>query len=465
MNKLITLLTISLLLFPIISAVDFEIKSDYSQGETLISKFSGNFVDSVTEDNIKFYRGHVRVSIEPHLTKIGEEYYLYALLPENEANYSVRIEDATYMRGSQTIEEDIIRNFTISNSTADFSVDPGFITTADDFTLIMQNLQDTAIKITLSIETETGNEGNYYSSTLGTFEESTSKSISIISGKEEKIDFRVNGVEEDSFKKINLYTNGTSYEIPFYALATALSNKKEKSLRFSADELQVKIPTGEQLVRVIKLENVGQEILENIEISFSDELKPYLELPIDEIETLDVGEDSEIGLYFASSVDEKVIEGQLKAQTESGVNTYSAVTLIYLRDYNLSEAEKEGAIIQSCSELGGVFCEESETCSDELTPARDGMCCKEYCEIEEGSSLGKWLGWILLIVLVVAVAWFFFKKYKGVKSKPNLPFKPKFSRKPELPKRQIVPKADKEMEKNAMAKLQDFKRRFSKDKQ
>ena len=89
MKKPLALLIFLILIFPIISAVEFEIKSNYSQGETLIAKFSANFVDAVTVNNVIFYRGHTRTSIEPHLTKIGEEYYLYAQLSERIDNYSL----------------------------------------------------------------------------------------------------------------------------------------------------------------------------------------------------------------------------------------------------------------------------------------------------------------------------------------------------------------------------------------
>jgi len=473
MKKPLSLLIFLILIFPIISAVEFEIKSNYSQGETLIAKFSANFVDAVTVNNVIFYRGHTRTSIEPHLTKIGEEYYLYAQLSERIDNYSLRLENVKYLQGSSVIDEDVIQNFTITNETADFWVEPGVIVTADNFELQMQNLNEKKITINLKIETETGDAGNYISSTLGEFEEGDEKNFSLITGAIRKIQLKTIGVEEDSLKKIILSTNNTIYEVPLYVIATPVSNKKEKDMRFNFEKFQIKIPTGETFVKILKLQNIGQETLEDITISFSDELIPYLELPVTEIEKLEPDEEIEIGLYFTKSVDEKVIEGQLKAQTESGINAYTGIMIIYLQNYEMSEAEEKESVIKTCSEMGGKICETDEKCSIDLTYAKDGICCEGNCVKQETTSYG-WLGWSILIIIVLGIGWFFFKKYRGVKSEAKLPFKSNksFSNLPEqfppLPK-QIFKKPspekiqkDKNLEDDALKKLQEFKRKYGK---
>ncbi len=463
-----------------LSAVEFDMKANYSQGETLIAKFSANFVDSVTEDNVLFYRepNNARASIEPHLTKIGKEYYLYARLPEKEANYSLRLVDVKYMKGTQVIDEDVVKNFTITNRTADFWVDPGVITTAGEFSLQMQNLNEKSIDITLSIKTKTGDQGNFSSSDLGNFQEGENKSLSMITGEIEKIDFEARDVLEDSLKTITLSSANTTYEIPLYVLSTPVSNKKEKNMQFSSKELQITIPTGEELVKTITLKNVGNEDLENITISFSEELTPYLEIPVTEISLLEAGEETEVGLYFSNSVDEKVIEGQIKAQSASAITSYSAITLIYLRDYELSDSEIESSVIKTCSEMGGKVCDEGASCSGDTSYAKDGICCEGICtEPPEKKSYG-WLGWLMLILIIGFLVWFFFRKYRGVKGTPKFPFgkRPSPPNVPASPKKLMIrqpPKSIpperktnteeyKELEKDAMQRLQEFKKKFEK---
>jgi hypothetical protein len=437
MKRILLPLFFLIFMLSIISAVDFDMKSDYSQGETMILKFSANFIDSITTDNIRFYRGYVRTSIEPHLAKINDEYYIYAQLPENPANYSLRLENVRYLEGSSVMDEDVVQNFTINENKADFLVGPGFIITEEDFWLQMQNLNSKKITINLKIKTETGDEGNYSSFIFGEFEESDEKSFSLITGEIKKVNLKVNGVEEDSFKEIILSSDNTVYRIPFYVIATprvvdkeedlsnetetSVSNISEENITFNFKEIQVKIPLGEELVRIFKLQNVGQEKLENIKITLSNNLRPYVEVPITDIISIDVGESSEIGLYFAESIEEKVIEGQLNAKLESGINTSLKITVIYLQNYEFTESEKELSVIKNCSEMGGKFCNHDEECSEELVHAKDGLCCKGNC-IKQETTSWSWLGWILLIIIILFVLWFFFKKYLNVKGETKLPF-------------------------------------------
>ena len=146
----ITLIILTILLvLPVASAIEFDMKSDFSQGETFMAKVSGNFIRPILQENIFFYRGHVRVSIEPYITKIEDDFYIYAKLPENEEDYSIVIENAEYMEGSNLIDEDIVREFSITNETADFAIDPGFVVTKGDFFVEVQNLQNYKINVSI----------------------------------------------------------------------------------------------------------------------------------------------------------------------------------------------------------------------------------------------------------------------------------------------------------------------------
>lgn len=84
MKRTILLFIFLLLILPIISAVEFDMKTELSRGETLMAKVSGNFVEPVLKENIFFYRGHVRIPMEYGIAKIDEEYYIYALLGTKE---------------------------------------------------------------------------------------------------------------------------------------------------------------------------------------------------------------------------------------------------------------------------------------------------------------------------------------------------------------------------------------------
>ena len=78
---------------------------------------------------------------------------------------------------------------------------------------------------------------------------------------------------------------------------------------------------------------------------------------------------------------------------------------------------QEDRELQTCAELNGVICLDGELCQGTSDYASDALCCFGYCEKEQKSGLGKYAGWILLVVAVLVVGWIFLKK-KGKKSKP-----------------------------------------------
>ncbi|MBU2104709.1 MAG: hypothetical protein KKF67_02965 [Nanoarchaeota archaeon] len=212
MKKIIFLFLIFLFLFPIISAVEFTIKDEFKQGETLLAKVSGNFVDPILKENINFYRGHVRVSIEPFVAKINDEFYIYALLPETANNYSIVISGAKYMNGSQLSDANITKEFVITNLTADFSVSPGFAVAENDFSLEVQNLQDSQITIEITSETISGDEEDF----------SFNDSVSLKSGEIKKIKFNLDKITEPTFKIVKLTSKGSdSGDSSFWGLGSS----------------------------------------------------------------------------------------------------------------------------------------------------------------------------------------------------------------------------------------------------
>ena len=100
---------------------EIDMDDEFKQGETLIAKVSGNFFKPLSSENIIFYKGHVRTSIPFSVEKINNLFYIYGqLLDKSPNNYSIVLENSKYFQGSQVIEEDITKNFTINENIADF---------------------------------------------------------------------------------------------------------------------------------------------------------------------------------------------------------------------------------------------------------------------------------------------------------------------------------------------------------
>jgi hypothetical protein len=416
MKKSALILAIIILL-PVLSAVELEMKDQYFQGETFSARLSGNFLDPVLKSNIFFYRGHVRVAIEYDLEKIEDEYYIYALLPEKNNNYTLSIENVRYAKGSQIADDDIQKTFEITNQTAEFSVSPGVINTNQNFFIQIQNLKDSKIIISTASTTSSGQEGGIY----------FANSAELKSGEIKKIDFLVKDIQESTFKYIEFKSGDFSYSIPVFLFANATADQKDKLRAFELDpsNFEVNMATSSDTTRIIYLYNTGENSLEDINLSVSNLLASYTVLSINEIEELEPDSNLKIEIYFTSGSEEEIVEGQITAKTKNDeIYTYSSIILNIIDDY-VPENGEEPEIppsTKTCSELGGVICASDEGCDSDERYAKDDLCCLGLCEVDNDSknSIGTIIGWLILIIVIIFVGWFFLKKYRRAERKPDL---------------------------------------------
>ena len=106
-----------------ISAISVEMDSGFDKGEMLSAKISGNFIQPPTEKDVEIYKGHTKTASNIDLNKFSEDYYISSpLINKEQGKYSLRIKNVKYKQGLETLEKDIISNFTISNKTADFGL-------------------------------------------------------------------------------------------------------------------------------------------------------------------------------------------------------------------------------------------------------------------------------------------------------------------------------------------------------
>ena len=377
---------------------------EFAQGETLIATVSGNFLLPLQEENVVFYRGHVKIPIEYDIKKIDEDYYIYALLVGKEsANYSMALEDIRYMKGGEMSEEEIVRNFIINNQTADFSVNPGVVSEAE-FSLEVQNLQEEKITIQIS----TSGEEN---SSIGIPYES----ITLKSGQKESIDFLF---EEpvSIFKTIELSTGNFTYAILASIPATTI---QEETFKFEPQKLVISVSTDSQEQRTVYIYNVGKEDLTNVTISLSDSLVPYTNISQESINNLASDSNAPIELTFFSE-EEFELEGHIMAQQEEEI-IYLQISVKFLENYVPPEEPIQEYTTETCAELGYPICASNEECStDNIIYAKDNVCCVGACKPKEKSSAGMIIGIILLVLVVVGSIWFYKKKYKKAKKPINL---------------------------------------------
>ncbi len=432
--KIVLLLALFSVLFilPLISAVQIEMKDVYSQGETLIAKISGNFVDAPTLSNILIYREHTRIPTQFTLSKIESDYYLYAWLSNKIAgNYSLQIQDLRYKVGTQTKEDDIIKNFTITNETADFYVSPGFASVSDDFSLELINLQDNKITIDISYDNSSGIVG-FFESLFGSGSGSSTQTVELSSGQTKKVNFNFDdSLNESKFTTVNLSSEKTSYSIPVYmevnGTKKTTSNFSGK-LAFEPSLFNISMATNSNTSRIIYLTNKESLSVENISIYVSDSLKPYISFSVNKLDELDGNSSQKIEFFIKAGADEENIEGQIIASYENNSEelfAYSSIFLNFIKDYIPQYNNTDNLTVidtKTCAQLNGTICTADETCSGESVYAKDNKCCVSpaTCNATQQSSTLETIGWSLVAIIVIFAAWFFLKRYRKVRTNVDL---------------------------------------------
>jgi len=439
MKKLCALIFL-LLLIPNILAVSIDMKTEYAQGETLISTLSGTFAEQISQQDILFYRDHVRIPFEFRLQKIEGDYHLYAqLLGKIPGNYSFRIEDAKYMELGQIIEGEIRSNFTISNETADFYIKEGYLQVEDDFSLKVQSLSNEDITIAISTGEILASETEEDESSGGLFdvffgglsetpessEISFENSIELNSGQEKNIEFELNQFDNLDQAEIILKSDNTEYIIPLYFLEEITPYEEENNkLRFQTQLLEITLSTNSSTQRIIYIENYGEIVIENITLSLSENLKNYTNLSTEYIDDIEDNSSFKITLDIFQSQEEVSLNGELNMIFNNNSKSMPLMLNIipgYIPDNNgKNTTDDNGSSIKTCDELGGEVCKKYEECSEKTINTKNENCCLAECNQKPASSTGKIIGWVILIALLAIVYWFIKIKYAGASRKVNL---------------------------------------------
>jgi hypothetical protein len=416
-RKLIASLFFILLTISFISAIEFDMKEEFSQEETLIAKLSGNFIDPPLKENIFFYRGHVKISMDVNIARLGKDYYLYApLYGKTENNYSIVIEDVSYKKASSIISEDLVKNFTITNKTADFTIDNGFVVTKYDFSIKLENLKDEDLDIEFEITTLSGKEGG-----IAGYSEDTTHDISINSG-EEIINFKIDLKEGKTIKLIEFKSENLTYSIPVSIFVDDFSEQtKLFAFNIEPEELVLEIPTtGDPIQRLIYIYNTGTGTLTNLKLRISESLKPYVTISENSFGKVLPESNANLNLSITPA-GEKTIAGELFVETGQSLANVMRIAITF-KEGASREMIPELTTDDNCADLGNNICSKEETCSNtkEIVYANDGVCCIGTCRGKASSSVGKIIGYLLILIIIAAVAWFFLRKYNKVKKPIDL---------------------------------------------
>lgn len=404
-----------LFVIPSTSAVAVQVPSNFEQGETLLAKISGNFVDQVTTDNVFFYRGHVQIPVTFDVIKIDSDFYLYALLTEKaQGNYSFYVKDVRYYEATQVIDDDFGANFTISNTTAAFSVTPGVVYTDSDFTVELQNLLNQAI----TVDIDNAGEINSLSS------------VNLNVGESKTVSFTLDSQAMRGLSTITLAAENTAYEMPVYLdtdfVGTNSSNntdgENEIEFEFQPRTVSVALATDSDTRRILYIRNTGDTEIKDIEISVPSALEPYVTVSPSEINSLDVGETARITIEIESGPEEQSVKGTITAESEDAESSLY-LTLDFVEDFVPSD-DDDLLIATTCEDLQGTVCSADLQCSGDIVQSKDGDCCIAplVCQEPQKSSSKKVIGWSLIILVLVLAFWFYRSRYRNMAMYRPRPF-------------------------------------------
>lgn len=414
MAKIFLFLIPLLLILPLCSAVQIDMKSSYNLGETIIAKVSGNFAQAISDGDVSFYRRHMQTSMTPYILKIDNEYYIYAQIPLEKIpdNYSLVIKGAKYFQGNEVITKDLYSNFSITNKTADFSVEPGVLSSNSDFDLVIQNFQDKEISIKVSLSNKTESSGGFFSIFSSGGDSKELSSFSLLSGEIKKVNINLSSLQ-NGLNTIKL----SSENLEYFIFANIVKENEKPNFYFEKSEINVSSSTNSTESVKVFLSNPTSEPIKNVSLSLSASLRDYANLSNDSFDELKANSLTEINLEFFSS--REVNEtGFLKAESSEKTRILN----IYFSSYGDYFKPEENSS-KTCSELSGQACAVGLVCTGTIVNASDDRCCVGVCNKPASSSYKALIGWTFLTIILLLLFWFLTTKYRGAINRIDLSLK------------------------------------------
>jgi hypothetical protein len=390
-----TLLTLS----PILAIEISLSKSSYQPEELLQAEITGNFL-SLTADDIKIFKGN-KLHSEPvlkDLTKQNNIYYFYAILPNQQGNYTFEI-DSDYLERGEIKNDSIATDFTIEyKNTSDLSIIPGFIIPNEDFTLKVKSLYN---NVDLTAKFEATGE---------------TKELRLIDSIEELIKFSLPILSpQQSSITIN------NYNIPVFLIKKQDPIVEITNIEFIPYSLTGTITENQEYYFTVIIKNNGQNNLTNISFTsdlntkFIPETIPFIEA--NQLEVINI-------TITVEKLETTTLEGEITAT--SGDNTFNLPATFNITKNQEEVKVKDATTIQdpsqplSCSQLGNL-CQDNELCTGETTESLDGPCCLGQCSQPSTSNFSTYAGIILIILLIALIAFAIWKIKQRRKTKIKSP--------------------------------------------
>jgi len=394
--KILVFVVLSLVLVEPIFALTSDLKESYNSKETIIVSFKGPILEPINFKQVEFLRGHVSIPLEYDIKKLGENYYLWAIAPENAGNYSLVLKEvATLVDGVQT-KYTYYKNFSVLENKTEYTIKPGFVSSDNDFSINVFLYKDEPKKINLN------------------FPESREV---ILEPGNNKIDFSVKEISSSGLYIIQLGSYSVPVEIKKNDSKGYIEGVLSASLFFEPIGIRASFNKSSELNTFsVKLMNKGKDSLK-IGFQYNESLFEIDPLP----KTIKSNQTIELAIKLKNKINQTTEEKIVV----SAVNE-TAFLPIFIEI--IKEETNKSVILNStndsllfCPQMLGVLCEEGTFCKGEVVPSRDGDCCLGTCEEEKSLSTSKIVSFLIfgIIIIIIVLVWMKYKK-TGQKNKENL---------------------------------------------
>jgi len=366
MKKEVLILFVIFLLASV-SALSITVPEKVNQGSTFIATLQGNILNPVAKSDVGFYEGHVQIPLDYDIEKIEDTYYIYALIPYSEKLYTLKINDVYFKENNAFKTEDLEANFSSSNLTADFNVNPGFVITRENsFQLVLYNNLNSNLDITYTL-------GNIEGSRIIPLQETSELTIDaskikgtslnhlIISSPNSQYDIPVYFIRNQTFDLVEINDSNNNSIINFL---------EGPDLRFSIDKIDETLKIGEGYEYSLILENQGDEDSGEITLKVSDELIDFVSLETGSIENLppNTAQEIKFSILTKTPID---LEGGILAES---AKSSDELKIVLFAGENVAPVSSVKSKL-TCNDLNGTICLLSQTCSGTSIPSSDNWCC------------------------------------------------------------------------------------------
>lgn len=388
MKKSLIFLLFIMALMPFVSSLETTLKNEYKPGETIIFSVSG-LLDNIEKKDVQFYSGRNFVSLIYDVAKINNDFYIYAILPNIERNYTLLIKNAKFFDIEEKTQ-DIAYNFSAKGNISSFSVNPGFVITNKDFSIKINSIKTGNIKASFLDKTQD------YSLSYG----------------EKYLEFSISSIKSSALFFLAITgDNSTKYSIPVYVLvdindsAVNLSNP----LSFSHIKENIFLLKNADFFYEIALYNKGLDDLDDISLLSSSKklkLSSKISIPAGKNKMLNFT----INLDENLSVAINATKGNFTASTT--LNFIALKTLDEYRNLTANTTIKNNTGINQTRNgtASCTLCNDDEKCSGSLRLVDGELCCTGVCKAKKSSNNTLWI--VVIVIALLIVGFFVYKKMK-----------------------------------------------------